>query len=135
MKVLHLLDSPGKGGTEILTLNLCRNAKLNGLDIVLVTSSKSIMNEEFKSTGIELINLSRKLPIDFNIILKLKQIIRQKNIDIIHTHQAVDGIHAYLSASGKKIKKVMTFHGHIPSKKDDFILKFLIPRIRRKYCG
>ena len=129
MKILHMLDSQGKGGAEMLTLDLCRNAKHMGLDIVLITSNKSIMNDEFRSTGIELINVDRTKPIDFKLILKLRRIIKKNGISIIHSHQAVDGIHGYLAGFGKKLKYVLTFHGHIPSKKDDATLKFLIPRM------
>ena len=34
MKVLHLLDSLNRGGTEVLALDVCRNARAHGLDLV-----------------------------------------------------------------------------------------------------
>lgn len=129
MKVLHLIDSPDRGGAEILALDLFKNAKKNGLDISVVVTKKGALFDEFKSSGVDFYFIERKMPIDFNFIFQLRRLIKEKQIDIIHVHQAVDGIHAYFACINKNVKKVMTFHGNVPSIKDDFVLKFLIPRM------
>jgi len=38
MRVLYLLDSLNRGGAEMMALDVCRNARRNGLDLTLVTT-------------------------------------------------------------------------------------------------
>jgi len=129
MNVLHIIDSPNRGGAEVLTLDLCKNAKRNGLNFILVVTRKGELFDEFKLSGANFIFIERKIPVDLALVLKLKKIVEENNIKVIHTHQAVDGLHAYLTKIFTNVKTVMSFHGHVPSKKDDLVLKFLIPRM------
>jgi glycosyltransferase involved in cell wall biosynthesis len=125
---MHIIDSPDRGGTETLALDLCRNAKENNLDLILVVTNKGVLDKEFRSSGVEYHYYQRNLPVDPKLIMKLRNLIKKRGIEIVHTHQAVDGLHAYLAQKLISFKTVMTFHGHVPSKKDDKILNFLIPR-------
>jgi glycosyltransferase involved in cell wall biosynthesis len=129
MKVLHLIDSPNRGGAETLVLDLCRNAKQNGLDITIVGTRVGALNEDFRFSGADYYYLPRRHTIDILLISKLSMLVKKKNIQIIHVHQAVDGIHAFLVRLITGVKIVMTFHGHVPNKKDDKVLNFLIPRM------
>ncbi len=130
MKVLHILDSLNRGGKEILTLDLCRNAKANGLDLTFVSTGSGELEEDLRNSGVEFIRLQRKLPIDPFIIIKLRSIIKSKKIDVIHAHQAVEGLHAYLATRGLKTKVILSCHGYIPqAKKDNKVLEFLAPRV------
>jgi len=95
----------------------------------LALTHKSILSDEFRSSGVEVFSYNRKLPIDLGLVFKLKRIVNEKSVEVIHTHQAVDGLHAYLTKKITGVKIVMSFHGHIPSLKDDSTLKFLIPRM------
>jgi len=129
MTVLHIIDSPARGGTEMLALDLCRNAKNNGLNLILVVTKQGMLDEEFRLSGVDYYYIPRNYPIDFRLIKELIKIVKQKEVQIIHAHQAVDGIHAYFTKLFTNAKIVMSFHGHVPSLKDDLTLKFLIPRI------
>jgi glycosyltransferase involved in cell wall biosynthesis len=129
MVVLHIIDSPSRGGTETLALDLCRNAKNTGLDLILVVTKQGVLDEEFRSSGVEYYYLPRKYPLDIFLIYKLIKIVKKKKVKVIHTHQAVDGIHAYFTRLFTDTKIVMSFHGHVPSFKDDLTLRFLIPRM------
>lgn len=131
MKVIHLLDSLNRGGTEILILDVCRNAKANDLDLTFVTTGEGTLKEDFRNSGVEFIELKRKLPIDIKIIFQLKKIIKSRKIDIIHTHQAVEAIHAYFAAKGTKTKIFLTHHGFIPDKKNLHALRLLLPKIKQ----
>jgi len=130
MKVLHILDSLNHGGKEILALDLCRNAKANELDLTFVATSSGDLEKHFRNSVVEFIRLQRKFPVDPFVISKLRSIIKSKNIGIIHAHQAVEGLHAYLATRGLKTKVVLSYHGYIPqAKKDNKVLEFLAPRI------
>ena len=129
MKVLYLLDSLNRGGAEALVLDVCRNARANDLDLTFAATGGGALEEDFKTSGAEFVRLERRLPVDFRVVKQLKKIIKDRQIQIVHTHQAVEAVHAYLACSGTTAKIVLTHHGYIADKKNLFALKFLIPRV------
>lgn len=129
MRILHLLDALNRGGLELLTLDMCRNAKRKNFDIILVSLGNGELKKDFIESGIKVVELKRRFPFDPFIIFKLRKIIRKENIKVIHSHQPVEGLHAFVASLGTNVKNVMSFHGHTPSRKDDIVRSFLIPRI------
>ncbi len=129
MKVLHILDSLNRGGVEMLTLDVCRNAKQNGLDLTFAATGGGTLETDFGSSGVELYRFQRRLPIDPFIVKKLRDLILKMEIDVVHTHQAVAGIHAYLATRGTGVRNVLTFHGFYSGMKERSTMNFLIPRM------
>lgn len=128
MKVLHILDTLNRGGSEMLTLDVYRNCG-NTFDLILVSFSKGDLYNDFASSGSNYFLIERKKKLDLNVIIKLRKLLKNKNIDIIHTHQAFTGLYAAIASLGlRKIKLVRTFHGY--QKKQlftNFLSKILIP--------
>lgn len=141
MKILHTLDSLNRGGTEMLVLDVCRNARANDLDISFATTGGGDLKEDFANSGVDFFRLQRRLPLDFSVVRKLREIIRANDIDIVHAHQAVEGLHAHLACRGTKARLVLSFHAYIPDAKNRFVLKYLIPRtaanvaVSREFLG
>jgi glycosyltransferase involved in cell wall biosynthesis len=130
MRVLHTLDLLSRGGVQMLELDVCRNARANGLELIFVATAGGDLEDEFRRSGVEFIRLQRKLPVDPNLVLKLRKIIKERNIQVVHSHQAVEGLHTYLATLGTKVKGVLSFHGGIIlDAKNKWALKFLIPRM------
>jgi glycosyltransferase involved in cell wall biosynthesis len=129
MNVLHLNDSINRGGAEIQVLDVCRNAADFDLQVTFVTLSGGALEDEFRASGSEFIKLRRRLPLDFSVILKLRRIIRERGIRIVHGYQAVDGLHLYLATLGLPVKRVLSFQGFVPDKKNRQALRYLIPRM------
>lgn len=129
MKIVYLMDSLNRGGAETLALDVCRNAKNNGLDIIFVATGGGLLEDDFRVSGVEFIRLNRRLPLDIGLVAKIRKILTSRAIDIIHVHQAVEAIHAYSAAFGTKTKIVFTHHGFIPDNKNLYALKFLLTRI------
>lgn len=128
LKILHILDSLNRGGAEILALDVCRNARANGLEVSFAATGGGALEEDFAASGVKFFRLQRRLPLDPALILKLRKIINTEKIKIVHAHQAVEALHAYLAISGTGAKLVLTFHGYIPDAKNRRALRFLIPR-------
>jgi glycosyltransferase involved in cell wall biosynthesis len=118
MKVLHLLDSINRGGTEILSLDVCRNARKYGIDLTFVSTKGGALESEFRNSGADFLRLNRRLPIDFGVVLKLRKIIKKRKIQIVHGHQPVDGMHLYLATVNLPVKRVLSFHGFITDEKN-----------------
>lgn len=130
MKILHLLDSMGRGGTETQVLDVCRNADRFGLDITLVAASGGVLEPDFRESGVEVIRLERKLPVDLYLASQLRKIIRERQIEIARGYQAVEGLHLYLATRGlKNVRTALSHEGFVADKKNRVTLKFLIPRV------
>jgi glycosyltransferase involved in cell wall biosynthesis len=131
MKVLHFLDTTGRGGAETQVLDICRNARNFGVDLTFVTANGGALEDDFRDSGAEFIKLSRKFPVDIYLASQLRKIIKERNIEIVHGYQAVDGLHLYLATRGlKNVKRVLSFQGGMsPDWKNRRSIKFLIPRM------
>ena len=129
MKILHFLDTVNRGGAETLVLDVCRNARSNGLDIVFAAAGGGALEEDFRTSGADFFRLKRRLPFDLSTVAALRRIIVKKKINIVHTHQAVEALHALAASFKTPAKVVLTHHGIVPDKKNLLALKFLVPRV------
>ncbi|HEY0429084.1 MAG TPA: glycosyltransferase [Pyrinomonadaceae bacterium] len=130
MKVLHLLDTLNRGGAEMQALDVCRNARRFGIDLTLATMKGGAMEEDFRASGAEFVKLNRRFPVDIYLASQLRKIIKEREIEIVHGYQAVEGLHLYLATRGlKRVKRVLSFQGFLTDKKNRLALKFLIPRM------
>lgn len=130
IKVLYYIDSLGRGGAETQALDVCRNAKRFGIDITLATARGGPLESDVIASGAEFIKLDRRLPVDIYLASQLRRLIRDKEIRIVHGYQAVDGVHLYLATRGlKHVKRVLSFQGFVPDRKNRISLRYLIPRM------
>ena len=130
MRVIHFIDSLNLGGTETLTLDVCRNASKVGLDLTLVTCKGGTLQDQFEATGVDIVRIPRRLPIDPRTVQGLRRVIRERRAQVVHGHQAVDGIHLYLATLGlREVKTVLSYHGYLTDAKNRLALKTLIPRV------
>jgi len=128
-KVLHILDSLNRGGAETLELDVCRNAAAHGLDLTFVATGGGDLEQEFRNSGVDFIRLNRRLPVDLRLAGKLRRIIKERRINVVHGHQPVDALHLYLATRDSDVKRVLTLHGVYAGTKNDLALKFLLPRM------
>lgn len=129
MKVFHLLDSLNRGGAETLVLDICRNYDSSDISVGLITTGSGDILRDFEDTGIDIFRLKRKYPVDFSLIKKIRKLIISENIDVLHSHQAVDGLHAYLATRDSNTKTILSFHGYFKNFKNDCVLNYLIKRV------
>jgi glycosyltransferase involved in cell wall biosynthesis len=128
-RVLHILDSLNRGGAEVMELDLCRNARANGLDLTFVATGGGDLEEDFRHSGVEFIRLKRRLPIDLSLASQLREIITERQIDVVHSHQPVEALHLHLATRGSAVKRVLTLHGVYAGAKNSLALKFVLPRM------
>ncbi len=130
IKVLHLLDTLERGGAETVALDVCRNAARHGIELTFVTTKGGAMEEDFRTSGAEFIRLNRRMPVDPGVVFALRQIIRERGIQVVHGYQPVEGLHLYLATPGTPVKRVLSFQGGMsPSWKNLRAARFLIPRM------
>jgi glycosyltransferase involved in cell wall biosynthesis len=129
LRILHFLDTIDRGGTETLLYDVCARSKEYGLDMMVVTSKGGELLDSFRMAGVECVVLSRRWKLDPRLILELRRLIRDRDIDIVHTHQAVDAFHAFVATIGLSVFRVLSFHGYASSPQTRAALRFLVPRM------
>ena len=126
---MHVLDSLNRGGAEMLALDVCRNARANNLDLTLVATGGGDLEADFRNSGVSFQRLERRLPVDLRLVRRISRIVQEREIEIVHTHQAVESLHAYLATRAGKVKRVMTFHLCTSDSRNKIALNFLVPRM------
>jgi glycosyltransferase involved in cell wall biosynthesis len=129
MKVMHILDSLNRGGAEVLALDVCRNARSSDLDLTFIATGGGDLENDFRGSGVDFVRMQRRLPVDPDVIRELRKTVKERNIQVVHSHQAVEALHAYLATLGMNVKNVLSFHGGRPDPKNRLALKLLIPRM------
>ncbi|MGI9106425.1 MAG: glycosyltransferase family 4 protein [Pyrinomonadaceae bacterium] len=129
MRVLHLLDSLNRGGAETLALDVCRNARAHDLDLTFVATGGGELEDDFRHSGAHYVRLARHAPLDLKLVWRLREVIKQGDIEVVHCHQAVEALHAYLATIGTKAKRVLSFHLCAADAKNRLALKWLAPRM------
>jgi glycosyltransferase involved in cell wall biosynthesis len=132
---LHLLDSLGRGGAETLCLDVCRNARRNSLDLTFAATGGGELEDDFRRSGADFIRLARRAPLDLKLVRRLRELISERGIEVVHCHQAVEALHAYLATrrssegGARRVKHVLSFHLCTADAKNRLALKFLAPRM------
>jgi glycosyltransferase involved in cell wall biosynthesis len=129
MKILHTLDTLSRGGAEMQVLDVCRNARKHDLEMTFAAFGGGKLEEDFRKSGVDFIQLQRRLPVDFKVIFELRKIIKDRKIQVVQAYQPVEGLHLYLASIGLQVKKVLSFQGFIQDAKNRRTAKFLIPRM------
>lgn len=89
IKILQVMPEFGLAGAEIMCENLCSQIhKTPGFSVIVVSlyNFRSPITDRLKKLGIKIIFLDKQKGLDFSIIWKLKRIMQEEQIDIVHTH-------------------------------------------------
>ena len=127
--VLCMLDSLNRGGAEMLSLDVCRNAKAAGLEITFVASGGGDLEVDFANSGVDFVRLQRRLPVDPALVFRLRKIISSRDVSIVHAQQAVEAIHLWLATRGTGVKCVMSLQNYILDEKNRLATKFIVPKM------
>ena len=85
MNILYLINYLGGGGTEAYIYTLAKELK-DSNNIYIAYSEKANGYNKFKKLGVNLIHLPMNSPYDFKAARKLKEISKEYEIDLIHSH-------------------------------------------------
>lgn len=111
MKVAYFIGSLNRGGTEMLTLDICRNHKFAPYQIMLVYRNEGDLSNEYRATGVQMIHMKPKPFGFFNYLYQLRHLMRDEHIDIVHAQTLANGVAAVFFLLGSRIRLVTTFHG------------------------
>lgn len=117
--ILIIVRTMGLGGTENVVLQLCDILKQD-VDKVVVCSGGGVHEKELKKRGIKHYKIpdisSRSIKDIVKIIYRIRYILREEEITIIHSHHRMAAFYAELVA-GKSIIKIANVHNTFSDKK------------------
>ncbi len=127
MKVLHLLHSLNTGGAERLVLNLCKKLaerkKISPFVCALTKGGDLAL--ELSKAGIPVFSLNRQSGLDLGLVLKVRKLILENNIDILHTHNLGPWIYGTLGKAGLSKKHVHTEHSNVGDTDQSYVERYL----------
>lgn len=113
IRVLIILDSVNIGGAQTLTYDLCCNLDKNYFDVIFCYwQNKGTLLESFLQSDLECIYLPRRSRIDIRLIRKLRRLLRDRQIDIVHAHDTNVTMHVLFSCLGLPTKIIHSIHGY-----------------------
>lgn len=87
INVLYVIWSLGLGGAERVVISLAKGLdKTKFNPIICCLNEKGQFASELEQAGIKVIALHKKGPLDLSIIGKIRRVIRENKIDVVHTH-------------------------------------------------
>lgn len=96
----------------MLAFDVLNNYKtIADLHMEVLYRKEGNFSSEIKTCKVPIVKVCPKNKFDFYYILKLRQYYRSQKIDIIHAHQAIDLLFAFVATIGLKVKLVITHHG------------------------
>lgn len=111
LKVLHIRSSFDPGGTETLLLNTFNHPQTFFRMYLVLLKDGSLIKELKKNSSNQYFKWFRKRFLDFRVLSKTNQLIRQENIRIIHSHQFIELFYAtLLKIMNPKVKVVHQIH-------------------------
>jgi glycosyltransferase involved in cell wall biosynthesis len=128
VRILHVIARLNVGGAALHVLQLAREQERRGHNVMVVAGTLAEGEESMEyvadELGVQVLGLpalQRELALraDVAAILSLREIIRQRRPDVLHTHTAKAGatgrIAALVAGSARPPVVVHTYHGHVLS--------------------
>ena len=108
MKILHLINYAGSGGTEKYVETLIRRQTEAGHACTLVYNIEGGLVQAARDHGADCIQLSMRSPFDLRAARRLRELCRTRGIDVIHAHYPRENCIAILAARGCPDLRVVT---------------------------
>lgn len=111
MKVAYLLGSLNRGGTETLMVDSLKQAAKTHFACLLVHRKTGLLLSAFQQTGVPLRHLPVRHRLDVAYLFRLRSLLRNEQVQVVHAQMPVDAFLAYLACLGTGIRIVLSFHG------------------------
>jgi glycosyltransferase involved in cell wall biosynthesis len=115
MRILHIISSGGMYGAEAVILNMSRSLKEAGHQSVLGVFANSEnpnvqLHERALAEGVESHLIPCSGQVDFAVMKKIRELVRQTNADIVHCHGYKADIYVYFGLRKTNIPYISTCH-------------------------
>lgn len=131
-KVLHIVGAMNKGGTETMLMNIYRNINREYIqfDFISFSEEEAYYNEEIKSLGGKVINISLDKRINKSVKKICKVIKNHGPYDIVHAHTLFNCGIAMMAAKKNNIS-IRISHSHTTLNVDDSVMRNIYSKLMR----
>lgn len=116
MKVLHLISGGETGGSKNHLISLLQ--QFNKEEVILGVFQEGKLSQEAREFGLPVVLFGQTSRYDFSVLKKIKTLMKEQNITIVHTHGPRANLFTYFLRKQINFKWITTVHSD-PSK--DFI--------------
>jgi len=127
--VLHTESSHGHGGQEIRTLAEARWLLGHGWGVLIACQPDSPLLAEARSSQIPVEAVRMRSATDVGAIVRLRRIVRERGVSLVHTHSSVDSWLAGMAARSLGRPVVRSRHVSIPIRRRRALVYRLADRI------
>lgn len=110
-RILYIAQTLGFGGAEKVILDLATHINKKRFEPVVFSHVRGLMEENFLKAGIDLEIIEKTRPLDFLFLIKMCRTIKQKKIDLIHSHGVTATVYGGIAAKFFRIPLMITVHG------------------------
>ena len=133
--ILHTEASLGLGGQEIRILGEVRWLGDHGWDALVACQPESRLSGEARAASLSVVALPMRGAWDLAALLRLRGLIRQRRVGLVHTHSSVDSWLAGLAAKSLGLPVVRSRHVSIPILRRRALVYHLADRIITSGAG
>lgn len=111
--ILHLAHEMGVGGTQQVIKQLVSNLDTGIFEcsVACIDGVIGMIGEELQSSGIRFHVFDRQPGFDWKLILGIREVVEENEIDVIHCHQYTPYTYGVLAALFTNVKVIFTEHG------------------------
>ncbi|HBG60267.1 MAG: hypothetical protein A2Y03_05350 [Omnitrophica WOR_2 bacterium GWF2_38_59] len=111
--IIHLIPTLGVGGAEKVILHICKNYDKEKYKITVIywLDSEELL-DQIKETGVEVIKLTMKKTISFEMVFKLSKILKNISADLLHTHFFDSDLIGFFSSLLCNVPQVIHIHSY-----------------------
>jgi glycosyltransferase involved in cell wall biosynthesis len=112
VRVLVLAKGLGRGGTERLIVGAARHLDRSQFELVVayLLPWKDAFVADIEATGTEVVCLDAPRPTSVAWLPRLRRLVRERGIDVVHTHMPLPAVAARLALPGRRPAFVHTEH-------------------------
>ena len=123
INILYIIWSLGLGGAERVVINLAKGLdKTRFNPIICCLNWPGEFAHELEDIGIQVIPMHKKGKLDFLLIFRLVNLMRQHKIDIVHTHLFGSNLWGRIAAIKAKVPIIITTEHNVDVQKTGFQL-------------
>lgn len=117
IKLLHIVYSLEMGGLENFVVNFLKELDRKQFEVSVCCFKRGVLEDNIKEMGIDVHYFNKRKGIDLLLFFQIANLLRRKNIDIVHTHNPCPWLYGGVGAILAGIKALVhTEHSNISVK-------------------
>ena len=112
-KILFLVESGGPGGAERVVLSLAKSYQQSGVSVAVLTFRSGWFTEQLDKENIPRHHIVSHFPFDVTLPFRIARLIRQENIQVLHSHLLDSNFYGGLAARIAGVRHLATEHGDV----------------------